>query len=205
MTQKAETSLQTWINRLKAGDRSARDELIRHASKQLRHLAGKMMQKYDRLRRWVDSDDILQNATLRLLRALDSVPVNTEQEFFSLAALQIRRELLDMCRHYFGPQGEAANHESVCLEESAGDDLRPGCEPVATNSDQAGQSFWTDFHKQAESMPVGERCVFELIWYHGLTQGEAAVILGLSPAKVKRLWVAARQHLKEALGERLPE
>jgi hypothetical protein len=33
-----------------------------------------------------------------------------------LAALRIRRELLDLCRHYFGPHGVAANHESARID-----------------------------------------------------------------------------------------
>ncbi len=79
----------------------------------LRMLVGKMMQKYDRLQRWVGIDDVLQSAIVRLLRALGSTPVTSVQDFFSLAALQIRRELIDLCRHYFGPHGAGANHESA--------------------------------------------------------------------------------------------
>jgi hypothetical protein len=30
-----------------------------------------------------------------------------------LVALRIRRELLDLCLHYFGPHGVAANHDSA--------------------------------------------------------------------------------------------
>jgi hypothetical protein len=30
-----------------------------------------------------------------------------------LAALRMRRELLDLCRHYFGPHGVAANHDGL--------------------------------------------------------------------------------------------
>jgi RNA polymerase sigma factor (sigma-70 family) len=201
VSQESTTHLQTWIDHLKAGDRSARDELIRHACTQLRNLAGKMMQQYDRLYRWVDIDDVLQSAILRLLRAMESMPINSAQEFFSLAALQIRRELIDMCRHYFGPQGEAANHESVCVEFSSEDDCRPVCEPAATDGDQLELSCWTEFHELVESLPDGERCVFDLIWYHGMTQAEVALILGQSQAKVKRFWVAARQHMREGLGD----
>ena len=47
--------------------------------------------------------------------------------------------------------------------------------------------------------------MFDLVWYHGMTQAEAALVLGLSEAKVKRLWVAAREQLKTALGGRLPD
>jgi hypothetical protein len=41
-----------------------------------------------------------------------------------LAALRIRRVLLDLCRHYFGPHGVAANHESARIDGKMGED---GC------------------------------------------------------------------------------
>jgi hypothetical protein len=37
-----------------------------------------------------------------------------------LAALRIGRELLDLCRHYFGPHGVAANHESARIDGKMG-------------------------------------------------------------------------------------
>jgi RNA polymerase sigma factor (sigma-70 family) len=197
--------LQAWIDRLNAGDQTARDELIRHACARLRLLVGKMMQKYDRLQRWVDIDDILQSAIVRLLRAMGSTPVNSVQDFFSLAALQIRRELIDLCRHYFGPHGVGANHESARVDGSPQGDWRPLVEPAGTDENQQELAFWKDFHLLIERLPAGERCVFDLVWYHGMTQTEASMILGLSEAKVKRLWVAARDQLKTSLGGRLPD
>ncbi len=206
MAMESAAELQAWIDRLNAGDQSARDELIRHACARLRGLVGKMMQKYDRLERWVDIDDVLQNAIVRLLRAMDSTPVSSVQDFFSLAALQIRRELIDLCRHYFGPQGLGANHEVAKVGGSLEDDWRPVVEPVVQgNQDQQELAFWKDFHLLIEQLPAGERCVFDLVWYHGMTQTEASMVLGLSEAKVKRLWVAAREQLKTALGGRLPD
>jgi hypothetical protein len=37
-----------------------------------------------------------------------------------LATLRIRRELLDLCRHYFGPHRVAANHESARIDGKMG-------------------------------------------------------------------------------------
>ena len=38
---------------------------------------------------------------------------DSTRAFFGLAAEQMRRELLDLARHYYGPEGEGANHDSV--------------------------------------------------------------------------------------------
>jgi RNA polymerase sigma-70 factor (ECF subfamily) len=63
-----------------------------------------------RVARWVDAEDVLQNA---LLRALETMRPESTRAFFGLAAEQMRRELLDLARHYCGPEGEGAHHDSV--------------------------------------------------------------------------------------------
>ena len=59
-----------------------------------------LRQDFPRLKNWEETDDVLQNAALRLDRALGVVPVASAAEFFRLAATVIRRELLDLARHY---------------------------------------------------------------------------------------------------------
>src|SRR5213075_2855048 len=79
--------------------------LLLRACDRLRVLAGKCLRGFPALRRWVETDDVLQQAMLRLHRALQQVRPSTVGEFFALAGLQIRRELHDLHRHHFGPQG----------------------------------------------------------------------------------------------------
>src|SRR5262245_62623942 len=104
--------IQAWLDRLRGGDESARCELLGCACERLRNLARKMLRGYPNVRRWEQTDDVLQTAVIRLHRALQQVPVQTSLDFFRLAALNIRRELLDLARHYYGPQGQGAHHAS---------------------------------------------------------------------------------------------
>ena len=60
------------------------------------------------------------------------------------------------------------------------------------------------FTVSVESLNDEDREVFDLLWYQGLTQGEAAEVLGLSEKTVNRRWVAARMRLGMALGGQLP-
>ena len=46
-----------------------------------------------------------------------------------------------------------------------------------------------------EGLPEEEREAFDLRWYQGLTQAEAALVLNVSEATVKRRWLAARARL----------
>ena len=93
--------LRLCLDRLRAGDATARDELLAHAADRLRRLTRKLLRDdFDRLRRWEETDDVFQNAAVRLCRALGDVVPATPLEFFRLAAAQIRRELLDLARHH---------------------------------------------------------------------------------------------------------
>jgi RNA polymerase sigma-70 factor (ECF subfamily) len=46
-----------------------------------------------------------------------------------------------------------------------------------------------------DSLPDEEREVVQLLWYEGLRQPEAAVVLGISLATLKRRWQVARLRL----------
>src|SRR5262249_29392867 len=88
--------IQACLDRLRGGDEAARGELLDSACGRLRQLARKMLRGYPNVHRWEQTDDVLQNATLRLQRALQQMTVQTPSDFFRLAALNIRRELLDL-------------------------------------------------------------------------------------------------------------
>src|SRR5262245_52347674 len=104
------TPVQSQIDRLRAGDDSAREELLASTCDRLRRLTRKMLKGYPGVHRWEETDDVLQNAMLRLCRALRDVTPPTAHDYFRLAAVQVRRELIDLARHYYGPQGPGAHH-----------------------------------------------------------------------------------------------
>src|SRR5436309_5851669 len=96
------------VDRMREGDPTSRDELLRRAWRRLDRLARKMFRRFPSVQRWVDVDDVLQNAALRLLRALEQERPTSTRGFFGLAAEQMRRELVDLARHFLGPRGEGA-------------------------------------------------------------------------------------------------
>jgi hypothetical protein len=61
------------LDRLRVGDSSARDELATIARERLSRLARRMLGGYPGVARWEQTDDILQNAALRLCRALEEI------------------------------------------------------------------------------------------------------------------------------------
>src|SRR5262245_13726128 len=90
--------IQALLDRLRGGDASARNELLNCACERLRRLAHQMLRSYPRVGRWEQTDDLLQNAAIRLHRTLGQMTVESALSFFRLAALHIRRTLLDLAK-----------------------------------------------------------------------------------------------------------
>jgi RNA polymerase sigma-70 factor (ECF subfamily) len=199
MSEDACTQLQAWIDRIKAGDQTAHAELLNHACERLRRLTRKMLQDFSGVRRWEETDDVCQNALLRLHRALQAVPLESVEQFFRLAATQIRRELLDLARHYFGPEGPGAKHASAVRDADADGTPQPAYEKASTTHDPNRLAAWSEFHKQIDSLPDKEREIFDLLWYEGLSRAEIANVLGIAEATVKKRWLSARLLLEEAM------
>ena len=198
--------IQACLNRIRRGDEAARGELLDCACERLRNLARKILKGYPNVRRWEQTDDVLQNAALRLLRTLQQLPVQTALDFFRLAALNIRRELLDLARHYYGPQGQGAHHATWGPGESSTTRSDSGlAAPTAPSHDPARLAAWGEFHERIAALPDEEREVFDLLWYQGLSQAEAAELLNVSERTVKRRWQAARLKLHEAMQGEVPE
>jgi RNA polymerase sigma factor (sigma-70 family) len=197
------TQLRYWLERMRAGDGHARQELLAHALERLRALAARMLRGYPLVRRWEQTDDVLQQALLRLDRALADVTPESLPHFYHLAALQIRRELLDLARHHLGPEGQGARHHSDPHGRAADDEggpLRGTADPAGEPTTLEG---WSEFHARVGALPPQEREVFDLLWYQGLSQDEAADALGVSSRTVLRRWQSARLLLYQALhGER---
>ena len=190
-----DTQLHNLIELAASGQESARQALLDHACDRLLRLTRKMFHGYPNLRRWEQTDDVFHNAVIRLHRALAKVKVESVRHFFNLAAVEVRRELLDLAKHHFGPYGFGANHHT-----DGNPAVDAGRELHGKGDDPDDYAEWTEFHKQVESLPDEEQEVVNLLWYEGLTQDEAAKLLGISLRTVKRRWHSARLKLYEVLG-----
>ncbi len=192
------TQLQALLDRGAEGASSAYDELLSQASDRLFRLTRKMLRAYPHLQRWEQTDDVFQTAALKLHRSLGEVRPASVAGFWGLATTQIRRTLIDLARHHFGPQGGAANHES-----HQGTDTSTVGNPQAANQAASSQNGpeslaeWAEFHALIEQLPAEERDIFHLVWYAGLPQKDIAELLHVSLPTVQRRWYAAQLHLFE--------
>jgi RNA polymerase sigma-70 factor (ECF subfamily) len=190
------------LERLQQGDSAARHELLNATCERLGQLTRLMLRDYPRLRRWEETGDVVQNALVRLYRALEQVAPPTPRDFLRLATVQIRRELIDLVRHYYGKEGQGARHAT-----NAGEQGRSGpalFERADGSLDPSGLAVWCEFHEQVGRLPDDAREAFDLIFYQGMKFTEAAEVLGVAARTVKRHYLDARLRLHEALGGQLP-
>src|SRR5438034_560206 len=88
------------VGRWQAGDAAAADELVRAVAQRLEHVTRKMLRGFPTVRGWAETGNVLQGSLLRLLHTLRHLQPESTRHFFNLAAVHIRRELLDLARRY---------------------------------------------------------------------------------------------------------
>ena len=194
-----DTEARELLDRLRDGDGSARDRLIALAQGRFVALARAMLRRYPHVRRWEQTDDLLQAALVRLHRSLARVHPDDVRHFDNLAAAQIRRELIDLARRYHGPEGLGVHHHT----DAAGPDGR-----LAQIAEPSGRpeslEKWAAFHEAVERLPEEEQQIMDLLWYRGLTHALAAETLGVATKTVQRRWASARLMIRDALDGESP-
>jgi len=186
MGELSTTSLHDLIARFQTGEIGALDSLIRRTAERMEHFARRMLRRFPQVQAKEQPEDILQNALIRLTRALRQETPNSVHDFFGLAAVQIRRELLDLARSH------------------ARRPTRPLGRDQPDLGDTADLDRWTCLHSAVEKLPADLQDVFSYTFYHGWTQAQIAEVLKISDRQVRRLWVEACQCLRAAIRE-LPE
>ncbi|MCA8988335.1 MAG: sigma-70 family RNA polymerase sigma factor [Planctomycetaceae bacterium] len=187
------------IARLNDGDSLARGELLNLTCDRLLRLTHRIKQSFPAVGRWEQTEDIFQNASMKLYEAMHEVELNDSRHFFRLAAKKIRETLLDLARHYQGPMGAGANHATMPPMRDQEQAIPSPLEGGELTTDPRRVAEWTEMHRVIESLPDESREMFDLLWYHELSQEEAAQIVGISVRQVKRRWRDAKLMLAEKM------
>jgi RNA polymerase sigma factor (sigma-70 family) len=121
----------------------------------------------------LESDELLGAVVERLLKAMRQVRPETVRQFFALANQHMRWELNDLARRLD--------------DQTAAAELRESSAPAPPSSSGSSLSPNTRRMLEAiESLPEDEREAFSLVRIQGMTQSEAAEVLGVSPKTVQR-------------------
>jgi RNA polymerase sigma factor (sigma-70 family) len=180
-----------FLHQWRDGDEQARNQLIQHACGRLLCLTRKMLRSFPAVRAAEQTDDVSQNAAIRIHRALSEVKPESSRHFWNLAAKHIRWELLALAS-----QCQRQAQYLICDNGNDGPALQNHTDG---DSEPSSLSEWTDFHETVQGLPEKEREVFGLIWYDGLSQADVAIALDTSMRTVRRRWQSARHHLSKVL------
>ena len=117
MSEITDSASQTadWLNSLRAGEPEAASKLIEHTCERLRVLTRRMLRRFPQVQRWEETDDVFCEAAAKLSRAFETVRPESPRHFYNLAAVQLRRVLIDFARRYYGAEGLGVHHDTAQL------------------------------------------------------------------------------------------
>src|SRR5205823_9712801 len=181
-----------------AGDtpaESAVRALLDQAVRRLHELCAALLHRsYPRLTRPplnLQADELLGAVVERLLKALRKVRPGTVRQFFALASQHMRWELNEMARR-LDEQPDAV-------------ELGEGLVPALASSDSGLTPGSRRMFAAIANLPEAEGEAFDLVRIQGLTQAEAAQVLGVSAATVNRRLNRSLELLAEALSDLRPD
>ena len=179
-----------WVAELQAGRPNWAEPVLGRIVTRVERIARATFKRFPRVGRFVNVDDVIQNGLLRLLAAFRKVRPASTRHFYALTNELIRRELLDLTRHFYGPRGHGTHLAELALEGEHG----------AAHSD-ADLELPAAFHEAVERLPVEQREVVGLTYYHGWTQAQIADLFHVSVRTVQRWQNDALAALKERLAD----
>jgi RNA polymerase sigma-70 factor (ECF subfamily) len=199
------TVLQGHLERALTGDAVARQRLLELTRDRLVHHARRFLHgRYARLEPFAQTDDVVQQLYIKILRNqdrfwvnADGTPLRTPAEFFGHTSAWMRDVLCDLLRKEYGRDD---NRPPVLPLDGGPSDAGLRHEPFTSTLDGEKLRRWTEFHEAVTRLPDDLRAVFDLLWYQELSQAEAAALLGIAVPTVKLRWMKARLQVQQALG-----
>src|SRR5262245_59718355 len=161
--------LHGFVDRWQAGDKEAADQLLRAVGQRLEGLSRKLLRGFPAVRACTETADVLQGSLMRLLNTLRKLQPESTRHFSNLAAVHIRRELLDLARHFRGMNQTRLSPADTAGDSAAGDLVAKTAAPTDGDIDT-----WCRFHEAVDELPLEEREVVGLAFYHSWTQGQIA-------------------------------
>jgi len=155
---------------------------------ELRRLAAAYMRR-ERPGQTIQATALVHEAYLRLVGA--GRPWTNRTHFLAIAARTMRRILVERARAR-GAEKRWAGMDRVSLTESL----------IQGADDDAMLSALDEALSRLEQVDAEQARIIELRYFAGLAVDEAAQVLGISPATLKRRWALARAWLFRELSDR---
>ena len=175
----------------RAGDETARDQLLVVVYEELRKLAANYL-RHERANHTLQPTALVHEAYLQLIDQ-SQVGFDSRAHFFGAAAQLMRRILVDYARAH-NAEKRGYGVERLALDEALG----------VPNQERDVNLLALDdaLHELARLDPQQSRIV-ELRYFGGLSIEETATVVGVSPTTVKREWNMAKHWLNKQISEKL--
>ena len=172
----------TLLARWGSGDRSALEQLTPLVYDELRRLAGRFLRR-ERPGHTLQSTALVHEAYMKLIDQ-SQMQFQNRSHFFAIAAQLVRRILVDHARTR-DRQKRGGGAVKLSLDDVSGMADKREIELVALDDALNGLA----------GLDPQQSRIVELRFFAGLSIEETAEALGISPATVKRDWVAAKAWL----------
>jgi len=190
------------IARIRTGDGDALAEFVNLRRPQL--LAYIERQLSTALRRKVEPEDLLQEATADAVRSLGSMDLSNRDPFGWVCQIAERR-IIDAHRRFFGAQKRAAGRE-VPISGATDDSRSPNLiNLLVASMTTASQAFSRDQRHQRllealAQLPDEQREALRMRYVEGLPSKQIAEALGKSDGAVRVMLTRSLSRLQQLLG-----
>lgn len=191
------------IARWKAGDKTAKNDLIAHAKNQVERMTRRLLrhdQAFKEVRKWEQTDDVAQGVFMRLSRMLDQTEIESVRHFFAIAANHIDWQLRAIRDLLQAAKRKTPNRLTNVQRNPKGG---PPLVDEKLNSIPARED---GFEKLAqlldglETISGEDREIINLILVNGLNLQEAADVMKVSLATLNRRYRQVRAKLAAEIG-----
>jgi RNA polymerase sigma factor (TIGR02999 family) len=173
------------LDRLQHGDPHAAEQLLPLVYDELRKLAAQKL-AHEQPGQTLQATALVHEAYMRLVGITDLRVYRDRSHFFAAAAHAMKRILIDQAR-----RKQTEKHGGGRLRQELPDLAAPQCNEELLALNEA-------LEKLTIEDPVKARLV-ELRYFAGLTNDQAADVLGISPSTADRHWAYARAWLQTAV------
>ncbi len=182
MHPSADENLEALLHAAAEGDLAARDEFVEKIYHQLHRLAGVILSG-EKKGGTLQTTALVNEALIHMIGP-QVLKVNDRRHFLNVAAVQMRRILIDRAR---ARSAGKRRHGRISLEDAGQISLDRSAELVELD----------DALKELARVDPAAAEVVEKKYFGGYTDEETAEILGIHVSKVRRDWAYARAWLHD--------
>ena len=180
------------LDKLRNNDKDAKNAIIVHTLNRLERISRRMFHKFPVLQQSEETGDILHMLVLKLDKALSHVTPDSVSGYFALVNLNLNWILKELSRK--------AKMSRTLNVNGINDVLNRVSDPY---HGPANNQEWFDFFEILEKLSPENREVFDLIWLQGLTQKQAARVLGISIRTFIRRWIKSKLEITKLMDDEL--